>query len=321
MSAESTETNNAYTTGGPVWPSKVTVVDVTPRDGLQDADHLVSSEQKLAFISALLAAGVRSVEVTSFMRPEWIPQLADADYVAMQLPHILQHPMLADVTYSALVPNMRGYERARKAGIAEVTLVVSASESHNRANLNRPVDETLAQLALVAARAEEDGVAVRGAIATSFGCPFEGAVAPEAVLRIVRAYAEMDVQQISLADTIGVGNPHQVYELFRMARAQLPASISLSAHFHDRAGYGLANVFAALQAGVTTFDAAVGGLGGCPYAPGAPGNLSTETLVEYLETMGFETGISLAGLAAARQQLLADLAHGEPITGSHSMRK
>ena len=306
MAAEST---------GPVWPSKVTVVDVTPRDGLQDADHLVASEQKLAFISALLAAGVRSIEVTSFMRPEWIPQLADADYVAMQLP---THP---GVTYSALIPNLRGYERAKKTGIAEVTLVVSASESHNRANLNRSVDESLAQLAMVAAQAKEDGIAVRGAIATSFGCPFEGAVVPEAVLRIVRAYAEMDVQQVSLADTIGVGNPHQVYELFRMARAELPASISLSAHFHDRAGYGLANVFAALQAGVATFDAAVGGLGGCPYAPGAPGNLSTETLVEYLETMGFDTGISLAGLAAARQQLLADLAHGEPVTGSHSMRK
>ncbi|HYK86365.1 MAG TPA: hydroxymethylglutaryl-CoA lyase [Ktedonobacteraceae bacterium] len=299
----------------PQWPSHVTVVDVTPRDGLQDADHLVSSEQKLAFISALLAAGVRSIEVTSFMRPEWIPQLADADYVAMQLP---SHP---GVTYSALIPNLRGYDRAKKTGIAEVTLVVSASESHNRANLNRSVDESLAQLATVAAQAKEDGIAVRGAIATSFGCPFEGAVAPEAVLRIVRAYAEMNVQQVSLADTIGVGNPHQVYELFLMARAELPETISLSAHFHDRAGYGLANVFAALQAGVATFDAAVGGLGGCPYAPGAPGNLSTETLVEYLEAMGFNTGISLAGLAAARQQLLTDLAHGEPVTNTHSMRK
>jgi hydroxymethylglutaryl-CoA lyase len=296
------------------WPLQVTVVDVTPRDGLQDADHFVTSEQKLSFIHALLDAGIVAIEATSFMHPKWIPQLADADYVATHLP---QHP---GVIYSALIPNMRGYERAQAAHIEEITLVVSASESHNRANLNRSVDESLAQLRQVAERARTDGVMVRGAIATAFGCPFEGKVAPEAVLRIVHAYAEMGLQQVSLADTIGVGNPRQVFTLFQEARQMLPENISLSAHFHDRAGYGLANVFAALQAGVTTFDAAIGGLGGCPYAPGAPGNLSTETLVEYLEAMGFATGISLAKLAAARMQLLEDLAHGEPVTTGHSMR-
>ena len=297
------------------WPAQVTIVDVTPRDGLQDADRFVTSEQKLAFISALVDAGVQAIEATSFMHPKWIPQLADADYVATHL------PQRGGILYSALIPNMRGYERARAADIKEVTLVISASESHNRANLNRSVEESLPQLRQVAEQARGDGIAVRGAIATSFGCPFEGKVAPESVLRIVRAYAEMEVQQVSLADTIGVGNPRQVYELFQLARQELPENISLSAHFHDRAGYGLANVFAALQAGVTTFDAAIGGLGGCPYAPGAPGNLSTETLVEYVETMGFATGISLPALAAAREQLLTDLAHGEPVTTSHSMRK
>ncbi len=297
------------------WPSQVTIVDVTPRDGLQDADRFVTAEQKLAFISALVDAGVRAIEATSFMHPKWIPQLADADYVATHL------PQREGILYSALIPNMRGYERALAARIQEVTLVISASESHNRANLNHSVGESLVQLRQVAERARDDGIAVRGAIATSFGCPFEGKVAPESVLSIVRAYAEMEVQQVSLADTIGVGNPHQVYELFQLARQELPENISLSAHFHDRAGYGLANVFAALQAGVTTFDAAVGGLGGCPYAPGAPGNLSTETLVEYLESMGFVTGISLPKLAAAREQLLSDLAHGEPVTTGHSMRK
>jgi hydroxymethylglutaryl-CoA lyase len=297
------------------WPSQVTIVDVTPRDGLQDADRFVTAEQKLAFISTLVDAGVRAIEATSFMHPKWIPQLADADYVATHLPR--REGML----YSALIPNMRGYERALAAGIQEVTLVISASESHNRANLNHPVGESLVQLRQVAERARKDGIAVRGAVATSFGCPFEGKVAPESVLSIVRAYAEMEVQQVSLADTIGAGNPRQVYELFQLARQELPENISLSAHFHDRAGYGLANVFAALQAGVTTFDAAVGGLGGCPYAPGAPGNLSTETLVEYLESMGFLTGISLPALAAARERLLTDLAHGDPITTGHSMRK
>ena len=296
------------------WPSQVTVVDVTPRDGLQDADHFVTSEQKLAFIHALLEAGIVAVEATSFMHPKWIPQLADADYVATHLP---KHP---GVIYSALIPNIRGYERAKAAHIREITLVVSASESHNRANLNRSVDESLAQLRQVTERARTDGVMVRGAIATAFGCPFEGKVPPQAVLRIVHAYAEMGVQQVSLADTIGVGNPRQVFTLFQEARQALPENISLSAHFHDRAGYGLANVFAALQAGVTTFDAAIGGLGGCPYAPGAPGNLSTETLVEYLEAMGFATGISLAKLATARERLLEDLAQGEPVTTGHSMR-
>jgi hydroxymethylglutaryl-CoA lyase len=299
----------------PTWPTQVVVVDVTPRDGLQDADHFVTSEQKLAFINVLLDAGIRSIEATSFMHPKWIPQLADADYVASHLP---ERP---GVLYSALIPNMRGYERARAAAIEEVVLVVSASESHNRANLNRSIEESLAQLRVVAARAREDGLLVRGGIATAFGCSFEGSVDPQRVLHIVRAYAEMGVQMVSLADTVGVANPYQVFTLFQRVRQELPGDITLAAHFHDRAGYGLANVFAALQAGVTTFDAAIGGLGGCPYAPGAPGNLSTEEVVEYLEAMGFKTGISLAKLAAARKQLLEDLARGEPVTTGHSMRK
>jgi hydroxymethylglutaryl-CoA lyase len=248
------------------------------------------------------------------MHPKWIPQLADADFVATHLP---LHP---DVTYSALIPNLRGYERAYAAGIQEITLVVSASESHNRANLNRSVDETLAQLSEVATRARAAGVSMRGAIATSFGCPFEGEVAPAAVLRIANAYATMGVQQVSFADTIGVGNPRQVYELFRQARQALPQAIALSAHFHDKDGYALANVFAALQAGATMFDAALGGLGGCPYAPGAPGNLSTEKLVAYVEKMGLSTGIALPALASARQHTLDTLARGEPVIGSHSMR-
>ena len=224
----------------------------------------MTSEQKLTFINTLLDAGIRAIEATSFMHPKWIPQLADADYVATHLP---QRP---GVVYSALIPNMRGYERAQAAHIEEITLVVSASESHNRANLNRSVEESLAQLGEVAERARLDGVVVRGAIATAFGCPFEGKVAPEAVLRIVRAYAQMEVQQVSLADTIGVGNPHQVFTLFQLARQELPENISLSAHFHDQGGLWSGQCFAALQAGVTTFDAAIGGLGAVPTRPVRP---------------------------------------------------
>lgn len=302
------------TSPAPTWPTTVTVVDVTPRDGLQDAAAFVPTTRKLAFIEALLDAGVRHIEATSFVHPKWVPQLADADDLAARLPR------RDGVVYSALTLNMRGYERARAAGVDEIVLVISASESHNRANLNRAIDESLEQMRAVAAEARKDGITMRGGVATAFGCPFEGAVAPEAALRIARAYVEMGVSVVSLADTIGVANPHQVYDLFTQLRAETPASIPLAAHFHDPRGYGLANVFAALQAGVTTFDAAVGGLGGCPYAPGSTGNLSTEALLQFLSDMGFSTGVSLDAMAAARAQILADIAHGEPVDTSHSIR-
>jgi hydroxymethylglutaryl-CoA lyase len=297
------------------WPESITIVDVTPRDGLQDADHLITTEQKLQLVRDLLDAGVRQIEVTSFVHPVWVPQMADADQVAVSLPR------QAGVTYRALVPNMRGYERARAAGITEILLVVSASEAHNRANLNRSIAETLAQLSEVVAHAKSDGIALCGAISTAFGCPFEGFVSSSAVARIARAYAEMGVQHIALADTIGVGNPRQVYELFCDIRKELPSTVVLTGHFHDRQGYGLANVFAAIQAGVTRFDAALGGLGGCPYAPGAPGNLATEALVDFVEQMGFATHISSEKLALARVHVLDALAHGEPALSRHSQEK
>ena len=298
----------------PTWPVSVTVVDVTPRDGLQDAATFVPTAKKLAFIAALLDAGVRHIEATSFVHPKWVPQLSDADELARLLPR------REGVVYSALTLNERGYQRARAAGVDEIVMVVSASESHNRANLNRAIDDSLAQMREVAAEAHKDGVTIRGGVATAFGCPFEGVVTPEAALRVAQAYVEMGVSVLSLADTIGVAQPHQVYDLFSRLRAETPASIPLAAHFHDPRGYGLANVFAALQAGVTTFDAAVGGLGGCPYAPGSTGNLSTEALLDFLAAMGFSTGISLDAMAQARAQILADIASGEPVDTSHSMR-
>ena len=297
------------------WPEEVTIVDVTARDGLQDADTIITPEQKLTLVERLIEAGVRHIEVTSFMHPKWIPQLADADTVASNVPRI------PGVTYSALIPNMRGYERARAANIDEVVLVVSASNSHNRANLNRSTDESLQQLADVAAHAKRDGIRIRGAIATAFGCPFEGNVASTDVMRVAQAYADMQVEQVSLADTIGVANPRQVYTLFTQVRSMLPSNISLAAHFHNRAGNAIANVFAALIVGANSFDAAIGGLGGCPYAPGAPGNIATETLVDFMEQMRVATGISLESISVAREQLMDALAHGEPVTSSHSMRR
>lgn len=305
---------HATPSAAPAWPSAVTVVDVTPRDGLQDAAAFVPTARKLAFIEALIDAGVRHIEATSFVHPKWVPQLADADELARLLPR------REGVRYSALTLNQRGYERARAAGVDEVVLVISASESHNRANLNRAIADSLAQMREVAAEAHKDGIAMRGGVATAFGCPFEGAVAPEAALRIAREYVAMGVEMVSLADTIGIAHPRQVYELFTRLRAETPASIPLAAHFHDPRGYGLANVFAALQAGATTFDAAVGGLGGCPYAPGSTGNLSTEALLDFLEAMGFATGISLEAMAMARAQILAEIASGDPVDASHSIR-
>ncbi len=297
------------------WPESVTIVDVTARDGLQDADRMIGTEQKLQLVRDLIDAGVRYIEATSFVHPRWVPQLADADQLVTKLP---EHE---GVTYSVLVPNMRGYERARAAGSTEIALVVSASESHNKANLNRSIAETLAQLAEVAAQARADGIAVRGAISTSFGCPFEGKVAPEAVERVAKTYVAMGVQQIALADTIGVGNPKQVFELFKRIKREVPDTTSLIGHFHDRRGYGLANVFAALQTGVSKFDVALGGLGGCPYAPGAPGNLATEVVVEFLEEMGLKTGIDLEGLTKAYNRLTQALANGEEVRNSHSMQE
>lgn len=297
------------------WPESVTIVDVTARDGLQDADRMISTEQKLQLIRDLINAGVRNIEATSFVHPRWVPQLADADQLMTKL------PAYDGVTYSVLVPNIRGYQRAKAAGSTEIALVVSASESHNKANLNRSIADTLVQLSEVAAQAKADGIAVRGAISTSFGCPFEGKVAPEAVERVVQAYVAMGVQQIALADTIGVGNPKQVFELFKRIQREVPPTTSLIGHFHDRRGYGLANVFAALQTGVSRFDVALGGLGGCPYAPGAPGNLATEVVVEFLEEMGLKTGINLESLSKAYSSLMQALASGEEVKTSHSTQE
>lgn len=283
------------------WPDSVTIVEVGPRDGLQDQHVILSTEAKLRFIQLIAAAGFRRIEATSFTNPKWIPPLADADDLAAGLGAI--HGSAGPITWSALIPNQKGYERAHNARVAEVILVVSASESHNRANVNRSVAESLAGFREITRQARRDGIRVRGAVATAFGCPFEGAVPPQQVISIARAYAEMGVDELCLADTIGSGQPRQVSELFEAAAAAFP-QIPLAAHFHDRRGYGLPNVLAALAAGVTVFDSSVGGLGGCPYAPGAPGNISTRMLVAFMSDMGVKTGIDLDGVEAAEKLVL-----------------
>ncbi len=223
--------------------------------------------------------------------------MSDADALALRLPSV------SKVIWNALVPNMRGYERAKEAGIRFVDLVASASESHNKANLNRTTEESMRDFEAIVERAHADGIRVRGDIATAFGCPFEIAVPRERVIWQAEWYVRMGVEEIGLADTIGVAQPRQVYEVFQSLALAYPG-LKLSAHFHDRRGFGLANVLAALEGGATAFDASIGGLGGCPYAPGAPGNLSTKLLVEFLEEMGVKTGINLEKLEEAEKLLL-----------------
>jgi hydroxymethylglutaryl-CoA lyase len=266
-------------------PDAVTVMEVGPRDGLQNESIIVPTEQKLALIERLIAAGLMEIEATSFVHPRWIPALADADDVMAALPRG------GGVRYSTLVPNLRGYERAAAAVRPdEIVLFCSASESHNRANLNRSTAESLEQLALVAARARADGFRLRGAISTSFWCPFEGRVPPARVCAIAEAYQAMGADEVGISDTLGAADPLHVSTLVRDVRSAV--DIALSLHLHDTYGMALACAVAGLDAGITRFDSSTGGLGGCPYAPGAAGNIATEDLVFMLHRMGVATGIN-----------------------------
>lgn len=274
------------------FPDAVEIVEVGPRDGLQNEAATVATPDKVALLAALRAAGLRHFEATSFVSPRWIPRLADAEAVLAALP-----PDPA-VIYGGLIPNNRGYDRALAAGAREVALVVSATEGHCRANLNRAVAEVLASFAPIAARGLADDIRVRANISTAFGCPFDGVPPIAQVLSVAERIAAAGIADITLSDTIGVANPRQVAELFMQARAALPA-VTFAAHFHDTRGLALANVVAALDAGIRRFDASIGGLGGCPYAPGASGNVATEDLAFMLAEMGIATGLDLDRLLDA----------------------
>jgi hydroxymethylglutaryl-CoA lyase len=278
----------------------ITVYEVGPRDGLQNEAASVPTEGKLALVRALAEAGVRRIEATSFVSPRWIPQLGDADALVPALPHV------PGVSYVVLVPNARGLERLaaalRAAGDAapEVAAAVfmSASESHNRKNLNRAVEESLRELSEVVPAAVREGLRVRGYVSTVFGCPYEGPVDPERAAAVAEALVGFGCEQISLGDTIGVATPALTRRVVTRMLRTIPAP-KLALHMHDTRGTALANVLAGLDLGIATFDASIGGLGGCPYAPGASGNLATEDLVYMLEGMGYETGIDFQKLIAA----------------------
>jgi len=285
-------------------PGRVAITEVGPRDGFQNEPVFVPTEGKLELIRRLIAAGLREIEATAFVHPKWIPALTDADDVLAAVPRD------RGVRYSALVPNMRGYERAVGLKPDEIVLVCSASESHNRANLNRTTEESLAQLALVALRARADGIRLRGAISTSFWCPFEGRVSSARVCEVAQAYQAMGADEIGLADTLGAADPLHIGTLVADVRSAV--DIPLSLHLHDTYGMALACVVAGLDAGITRFDSSIGGLGGCPYAPGAAGNIATEDLVFMLHRMGVATGIDEEKLMDAARY--AESLVGHPLT-------
>lgn len=288
------------------WPQRVVITEVGPRDGLQNERRLIPLEQKVALIDRLSRTGLTRIEAVSFVHPKAIPQMADAAEVMQRVPR------RAGVTYIALVPNEVGARNAIAAGVDEIGVVVSASESHNKANLNRTIAETLAAVESIAAMARAAGIPWAGYVSTAFGCPYEGEVDAEVVVAIARRYRDLGAYAVALGDTIGVANPRQVFELSSRLLAELPGP-QLRLHFHDTRGMALANVVAAMQAGATQFDGSIGGLGGCPYAPGASGNVATEDMVAMLHAMGIETGIDLQALLDAAW--LAEEIVGRPLEG------
>lgn len=276
-------------------PASIQVVEVGPRDGLQNEAATISTADKLRLIEALAQAGLSQIEITSFVSPKWIPQLADGPELAKQ---VMQDPALAGVNTSALVPNLKGYEGAKTAGLKQINLFMSASESHSKRNINKSISEALATMAEVAAVAKADGKRVRCYVSTVFACPYEGKIEPQASVDICKKLLAMGVDEISLGDTIGAATPNQVTTLIAMLSKEMSLS-KLALHFHDTRGTALANVVAGIESGITIFDASVGGLGGCPYAPGASGNLATEDLIYMLDGMGIKTGVDLEKLTNA----------------------
>jgi hydroxymethylglutaryl-CoA lyase len=273
-------------------PSRVRLVEVGPRDGLQNESTIVATEVKLGLIRRLADSGLRHIEATAFVSPKRVPQMADHDAVMRAVPR------RAGLSYSALTPNLVGFDAAMAAGADEVAVFGAASETFSRKNIHCSIAESLQRFEPVMRAAQHRGVPVRGYVSCVLGCPYEGAIAPAAVASVAMALYEMGCHEISLGDTIGVGTPGRTTAMLEVVAQRVPVE-RLAGHFHDTYGQALANVYAALQLGVAVFDAAVAGLGGCPYAPGASGNLATEDLLYMLDGLGIETGVRLDALLAA----------------------
>ncbi|WHL17377.1 hydroxymethylglutaryl-CoA lyase [Stenotrophomonas acidaminiphila] len=290
----------------------VRIVEVGPRDGLQNEKQQVATADKIALIDRLSATGLRTIEATSFVSPKWVPQLADAAEV---MAGIARRPGIA---YPVLVPNEQGYVRALAAGASEVAVFTAASEQFNRTNTNAGIDESLQRFAPVLERARADGIAVRGYVSTVLGCPYQGEVPLADVVRVARALHAMGCHEISLGDTIGVGTPRKARAMLRAVAAEVPMA-ALAVHFHDTYGQALANIAACLEDGVRVVDSAVAGTGGCPYARGASGNVASEDVVYMLHGMGMETGIDLPALADTGRWLAGVLGRGNGSKAGQAM--
>lgn len=290
-------------------PARVRIVEVGPRDGLQNEKAIIPAADKIELINRLSATGLRSIEATSFVSPKWVPQLADAAEVFAGIQR------REGVSYPVLVPNLQGYERARAVGATEVAVFSAASEAFNRKNINASIDESIERFLPVLERAAADGVKVRGYVSTVLGCPYQGDVPVADVVRVARRMHALGCYEVSLGDTIGIGTPAGARAMLRAVAGEVPMA-ALAVHFHDTRGQALANILACLEEGVAVVDSAVSGTGGCPYAPGASGNVASEDVVYMLEGMGIGTGVDLARLVETGRWLAGRLgrASGSKVT-------
>jgi isopropylmalate/homocitrate/citramalate synthase len=286
-------------------PPRITIVEVGPRDGLQNERVNPSTADKIELVDRLSATGLSVIEVSAFVSPRWVPQMSDADQVFAGITR------RSGTRYTALVPNLAGLERARRAGVTEISIFAASSETFSRKNINQSIDESLATYKAVCDAALDAGLRVRGYLSTAFGCPYEGEVSPEKVAELTARLLELGVFEVAVSDTIGVAHPGQVTRVLETVLTRVQVG-RIALHFHDTRGTALANVLTALPYGVATFDASIGGLGGCPYAPGAAGNLATEDLIYMLDGLGAHTGVSLAALSEASRFIASRLDHPLP---------
>jgi hydroxymethylglutaryl-CoA lyase len=273
-----------------ILPKNVTIIEVGPRDGLQNEKKHVEESAKLAFIDALQGAGIEEMELTSFVSPKWVPQMADAKAIVEKSKKIGRQFVLA--------PNEKGAELAIEAGARSIAVFVGVSNTFNKKNINRTTAESVDSLEPVFMKLKKDGIFIRACISTAFYCPYEGKIEIEDVVALCKRFVAMGADELSVADTIGMANPRESYELFKKLKEELP-NVLLTAHFHDTRKMATANIFASLQAGVDRFDTSAGGLGGCPFAPGATGNVATEDIVNMLDSLGIETGIDVKRVCEA----------------------
>ena len=294
-----------------ILPDNVTIIEVGPRDGLQNESKHVHTNDKQVFITALQGAGIKEMELTSFVSPKWVPQMADAEAIVKGTVPVGRQFVLA--------PNAKGAELALEAGARSVAVFVGVSDSFNKKNINRTTAESMKALAPVFSRLKEEGVFIRACISTAFYCPYEGKIDPQAVVNLCKKFVDMGADELSVADTIGMANPKESYSLFYLLKEKLPNTL-LTAHFHDTRKMAIANIYAALQTGVSRFDSSAGGLGGCPFAPGATGNVATEDVVNMLDTLGIETGIDVKKVCEA-VDLIAPHVSGPIDTGMYRLFK